>query len=56
MTFRSLIPLLLFVLVLAGCGGAELKSPSQDQLQQYVSENPSELSSDADVDGGQTAN
>ena len=45
-----------FVLLhLVGCGEPATTTPSGDELSQYVAENPSDLSSGADLDSGDTA-
>ncbi|MCC9656670.1 hypothetical protein [Rhodopirellula halodulae] len=46
---------LLCAAMLAGCDNSP-SAPSDDELSQYVDENPHDFDSNASVDGGDTAN
>lgn len=41
---------------LVGCDGSATSAPSDDELSQYVEENPHDFDSNASVDDGDTAN
>ncbi|EGF25764.1 MAG TPA: hypothetical protein DDX19_27035 [Rhodopirellula baltica] len=57
-TMKNLLWLLLLggLIGSVGCDGSATSAPSDDELSQYVEENPHDFDSNASVDDGDTAN
>ncbi|MGB7343806.1 MAG: hypothetical protein WBD20_06315 [Pirellulaceae bacterium] len=55
---RSLFLCSLFAFVMVGCGDGKPSSATQDEMSQYVQENPEAAKdySDVELDAGDTAN